>query len=155
MNLTKLLHCNKKVIWWIYTVLVSWTKSCDFCIMWIFVGYCCSKDFLNHFASFGEDMYWEPDLLLQIGMNNPNVNLKFEQDLSSQIINGYEVSFSNIGICSLHLTHSHNAFWWDDWGFGFDGETFVFDTNYFFKSSAAIGKTMKLCNSLEILRLNM
>ena len=40
----------------------------------LFVGHCFSKDSLNHFTSFGEDTHWEPDLLLQIGMDGPNVN---------------------------------------------------------------------------------
>ena len=55
-------------------------------------------------------MHWEPDLLLQIGINSLNVILKIEQDLSSQIMNGYGVSFLNIGTCSLHETRSHNVF---------------------------------------------
>ena len=82
-------------------------KIFDFCILWIFVGHCCSKDLLNHFASFGEVMHWEPDLLVQIGIDALNVNLKFEQDLSNQIMNGYGVSFLNIGTCSLHETQSY------------------------------------------------
>ena len=64
-------------------------KIFDFCILWIFVGHSCSKDLLNRFASFGEVMHWEPDLLVQIGIDALNVNLKFGQDLSNQIMNGY------------------------------------------------------------------
>ena len=41
-------------------------------------------------------MHWEPDLLVQIGIDALNVNLKFEQDLSNQIMNGYGVSFLNM-----------------------------------------------------------
>lgn len=55
-------------------------------------------------------MHWEPDLLVQIGIDGLNVNLKFEQDLSNQIMNGYGVSFLNIVRCSLHETHRHNVF---------------------------------------------
>ena len=101
----------------------------------LFVGHCFSKDLLNHFASSGKDTHWELDLLLQIGMDGRNVNLKFERDLSSQIMNEYGVSFLNIGSCSLHQTH--NAFRRGVLTFGFDIENFVFDVNYFFKSSAA------------------
>ena len=72
----------------------------------LFVGHCFSKDLLSHFASFGEDMQWESDLLLQIGMDGPNVNLKFEKDLFSQIMDEYGVPFLNIGSCSLHQTHN-------------------------------------------------
>ena len=45
----------------------------------LFVGHCFSKDLLAHFLKFGEEMQWEPDLLLQLGMDGPNVNLKFEK----------------------------------------------------------------------------
>ena len=108
-------------------------KIFNFSILWIFVSHCWSKDL---FASFGEVVHWEPDLLLQIGINSLNVILKIEQDLSSQIMNGYGVSFLNIGTCSLHETRSHNVFWRSVCDFGFDIETFAFVKYYLFKSSA-------------------
>ena len=89
----------------------------------LFVGHCFSKELLKHFASFGEDRHWESDLLLQIGMDGPNVNLKFES--SSQIMDEYGVSFLNIGSCSLHQTH--NAFRSGVLDFGFVIENFVYD----------------------------
>ena len=49
----------------------------------IFVGHCFSKDMLDHFSKFGKEMMWEPDLLLQLGLDGPNVNLKFEKELQS------------------------------------------------------------------------
>lgn len=108
----------------------------------LFLGHCFSKDLLNHFNAFGDDLQWESDLLLQIGMDGPNVNLKFEQDLSNKIQEEYGVSFLNIGSCSLHKTH--NAFRKGVLDFGFDIETFVYDTNFFFKSSAARRQDYKL-----------
>ena len=48
----------------------------------LFVGHCTSKDLLEHFNKFGTEMELEPDLLLQVGMDKPNVNLKFEKDLA-------------------------------------------------------------------------
>ena len=108
----------------------------------LFVGHCFSKDLLDHFSKFGEDMHWEPDLLLQVGMDGPNVNLKFKKDLSSKITDEYGVSFLNIGTCTLHQTH--NAFRKGVLDFGFDMENFVNDTNFFFKLSAARRQDYKL-----------
>ena len=87
-------------------------------------------------------MKWEPDLLLQVGMDGPNVNLKFENDLAHQISDSYGVSYINLGSCGLHQTH--NAFRKGILEFGFDLETFIHDTNYFFKLSAARREDYKL-----------
>ena len=100
----------------------------------LFVGHCFTNDLLHHFAYFGEELKWKPDLLLQIGMDGPNVNLKFEEDLAMQISNDYGVSFLKVGSCSLHQTH--NAFRKGILSFGFDIENFVSDTNFFFKSAS-------------------
>ena len=70
----------------------------------LFVGHCFSKDLIQYFTSFCEDMKWEPDLMLQIGMDGPNVNTKFERDLSTQIFNNYGVLFLKLVSCSLHVT---------------------------------------------------
>ena len=105
----------------------------------LFVGHCFSKDLIDHFSKFGEDMEWEPDLLLQVGMDGPNVNLKFEKDLSSKIMDEYGVSFLNIGTCTLHQTH--NAFRKGILDFGFDIETFVNDANFFLSYLQQEGKT--------------
>ena len=51
-------------------------------------------------------MKWEPDLLLQVGMDGPNVNLKFEKDLAHQISDSYGVSYINLGSCGMHQTHN-------------------------------------------------
>ena len=91
----------------------------------LFVGHCTSKDLLSHFCKFGEDMSWESDLLLQVGMDGPNVNLKFEQDLAAKIMEECGASFLNIGSCSLHQTH--NAFRKGILDFDFNIESFVND----------------------------
>ena len=46
-----------------------------------------------HFTTVVKDMNLEPDLLMQIGMDGPNVNSKFEKDLYTQIYDRYGVSF--------------------------------------------------------------
>ena len=101
----------------------------------IFVGHCAAKDLMHHFQYFGEQMNWNPDLLLQVGMDGPSVNLKFEKDLAVNISEMYGSSFINLGSCSLHQTH--NAFRKGILSFGFEFETFINDTSYFFKLSAA------------------
>ena len=59
----------------------------------LFFGHCFAKDLLPHFTTFVEDMNLEPDLLMQIGMDGPNANSKFEKALYTQIYNRYGVSF--------------------------------------------------------------
>ena len=86
-------------------------------------------------------MKWEPDLL-QVGMDGPNVNLIFEKDLAHQISDSYGVSYINLGSCELH--QAHNAFRKGILEFGFDLETFIHNTNYFFKLSAARREDYKL-----------
>ena len=49
-----------------------------------------------------------PDLLLKVGMDGPNVKLKFEKDLAHHISDSYGVSYIKLGSCVLHQTH--NAF---------------------------------------------
>ena len=46
----------------------------------LFVGYCGGEELLNHFFQFGNEMGWDNRLLLHIGMNGPNVNLKLQQE---------------------------------------------------------------------------
>ena len=45
-----------------------------------------------------------PDLL-QVGMDGPNINLKFEKDLAHQISGSYGVSYINLSSCSLLQRH--------------------------------------------------
>ena len=108
----------------------------------LFVGHCFSKDLLHHFTTFVEDMNLEPDLLMQIGMDGPNVNSKFEKDLYTQIYDRYGVSFLMLGSCGIHITN--NGFRKGVTEFGFDVETFVHDINFYFKMSAARRQDYKL-----------
>ena len=101
-----------------------------------------AKDLLHHFGTVGKPMKWEQDLLLQVGIDGPNVNLKFEKDLSTLIADRYGVSYINLGSCGLHQTH--NAFRKGILEFGFDMETFIKYTSYFFKLSAARREDYKL-----------
>ena len=40
----------------------------------LFVSHCTAKDLMQHFNKFGQEMKWNADLLLQIGMDGPSVN---------------------------------------------------------------------------------
>ena len=46
----------------------------------IFVGHCTSRDLLQNFNEIGDEMKWKADLLLRVGMDGPNVNIKFNTD---------------------------------------------------------------------------
>ena len=61
----------------------------------IFVGHCTAKDLIHHFNQIGQEMKWKTDLLLQIGMDGPSVNIKFEKDLATEINELYGVSHIN------------------------------------------------------------
>ena len=126
--------------------VLYWSKELDLVMSVycgsLFVGHCFSKDLLEHFTAFGEDMNWDPDLLLQIGMDGPNVNTKFEKDLHNMINDHYDASFLKLGSCGLHITH--NGFRKGILEFGFDVETFVNDANFFFKMSATRRQDFKL-----------
>ena len=47
----------------------------------IFVGNCRAKIF-HHFDSFGQQIKWEPLMLLQVRNNGPVMNLKFDNVVS-------------------------------------------------------------------------
>ena len=96
----------------------------------IFVGHCTSNDLVHHFNTTCQEMKWKPDLLLQIGMDGPSVNIKFEKELTAAINKLHGVSPINLGSCGLHQTH--NAFRKGLLEYGLEFETFVNDVSYFF-----------------------
>jgi len=44
----------------------------------------------------------DPQKLLQVSMDGPNVNLKFHRDLSSQLVADYNKKRVDLGTCGLH-----------------------------------------------------
>lgn len=50
-----------------------------------FVGHYGSEQLLHHFMELREEMQWYPDYLLHIGIDGPNANLKFQEDLKGAI----------------------------------------------------------------------
>ena len=55
----------------------------------------------NQYENNNETNISEMPDLLQVGMDGPNINLKFEKDLAHQISDSYEVLYINLGSCCL------------------------------------------------------
>lgn len=72
----------------------------------LFLGHCTSEDLLTHFFDFGTKIQWNLKYLLSIGMNGPNVNLKFQKLLDDELIKTYNNKIINVGTCSLHPVHT-------------------------------------------------
>ena len=104
----------------------------------LFVGHCTAKDLLDHFFHFMEDLGLDMEYLLNLGMDGPNVNKKFNKDLKKEL-DAKETSFIDIGSCNLHAVNN---------SFGkavemlkkegiIDLDQFAIDLHFFFKLSAA------------------
>ena len=72
----------------------------------VFVGHCRSEQLLEHFDEFAEELNWDPAFLLHIGMDDPNVNLKFQNDLMNHFQETSGESFLDIDTCTLHKVHT-------------------------------------------------
>lgn len=116
----------------------------------LFLGHCKAEDLSAHFFEMLQNLHLKPTLLLHLGMDGPNVNLKFEQQLAKFFREQYGSEFLTIGTCTLHKVH--NAFRKGLNACEFDLETFIFDISFFFKRSACRRedyKTMELVTELE------
>ena len=51
-------------------------------------------------------MQWDPNYLLHIAMDGPNVNLKFQEDLERKFEETSNKSFLDIDTCTLHKVHT-------------------------------------------------
>ena len=47
----------------------------------LFIGHCRSDQLVEHYNEFATDMGWDSSCLLHLGIDAPNVNLKFQKDL--------------------------------------------------------------------------
>ena len=73
------------------------------------VDHCPAKKLLEHFLEFTEKINLDLKQMLHIGMDGPNVNLKFEDLLkSSPHIKSLGTAILSIGTRPLHIVH--NAF---------------------------------------------
>ena len=55
---------------------------------------------------FTEEMQWDPDYLLHMGMGGSNVNLKFQEDLKGKFEENSNKTFLDIDTCTLHKVHT-------------------------------------------------
>ena len=103
----------------------------------LFVGHCPAEVLLEHFYHFIEDLDLDLGSLLNLGMDGPSVNKKFERELMAELEKSNNTSFISSGGCPLHTVHN---------GFGkgmgtlkerIDLDQFVIDLHFFFQRSSA------------------
>ena len=99
-----------------------------------FVGHCNSDQLFDHFHHFIKEPELNPNLLLHLGMDGPNVNLKFQQNLA-KYFDEKGVSFLNIDTCLPHKVHG--SFKHGVKSLPTDIDQFTVDLHGFFKLSSA------------------
>ena len=114
----------------------------------LFVGHCPAEALLEHFYHFIGDLNLSLDNLLNLGMDGPNVNKKFERELMEEMERNNNNSFISSGGCPLHTVH--NSF---GKGMTFLKERinlnqFVIDLHFFFELSAARREDFKAMSSI-------
>ena len=106
------------------------------------VDHCLAEQLLEHFFKFIRKSNLDLHLMLYIGMNGPNVNLKFEELLrSSESFKHLNISVFSISTCPLHITH--NRFRSDITKLDFNVDSFAIDVN-FFSSSQLLAEQITL-----------
>ena len=101
----------------------------------LFLGHCTSDDVVDHFKQFMLDNEIDPNYLLHLGMDGPNVNLAFQEKLSKYLRDNLDKSFLNLGTCSLHPVHT--AFRRGIISMSYELDQFFTDIHFFFKLSSA------------------
>ena len=115
----------------------------------LFLDHCSAADLINHFFHFIEDLELDVNNLLNIGMDGPSVNKKFERELLEELENSNISKFITIGSCALHTVN--NAF-----GKGLkqlkaaeiDLDQFAIDLHFFFKLSSARREDFRKISSI-------
>ena len=75
----------------------------------LFVDHCPVDKLAEHFFTFIEKIGLDIKFMSHLGMDGPNVNLKFQTLLlQSNLLAEAKTTFLNIGTCPLHIVH--NAF---------------------------------------------
>ena len=102
----------------------------------LFVDHCPAEKLVDHFFEFVNKLGLNLKFLLHIGMDGPNVNLKFEKLLSQSLaLVKYDTKFLKTGTCPLHIVH--NSFRKGVTSLKFDIDQYAIDIHFFFKMSAA------------------
>ena len=114
----------------------------------LFVGHCPAEALVQHFYHFIEDLNLDLENVLNLGMDGPNVNKKFERELMEELEKDQSTSFISTGGCPLHTVHN---------GFGkgmkslkekIDLDQFVIDLHFFFERSAARREDFKAMSEI-------
>ena len=100
----------------------------------LFVGHCTSDALVEHFLTFINELSLDTRYLLHIGMDGPNVNLAFSRKLD-EMLSKKDISFLNIGTCSLHPVHTAFINGLSEMDFNFD--YFFHDLSFFFHQSSS------------------
>lgn len=107
----------------------------------LFLGHCKAEQLRNHFFEFGTSLKWKVNYLLHLGMDGPNVNLKFENDLEAELKSVHNKTIINVSTCSLHPVHNALA---DGLKksikFGYD--KFATDLHFFLNTVQHVGKIL-------------
>ena len=121
----------------------------------LFVGRCPASALLDHFYHFIEDLNLDVDHLLNLGMDGPNVNKKFADDLMEELKSDHKTSYIDIGGCTLHTVHN---------GFGkgmeyfkveaINLDQFVIDLHFFFERSSARREDLNKMKSITNLTVH-
>ena len=99
-----------------------------------FIGHCTADDLLKHVQELRKSFNLEESFLLHVGMDRPNVNLKFEKELVV-LKSVHDTGILRLGTCSLHPVHSAFKTGLEKLNFPF--ATFFNDLHFFFKLSSA------------------
>ena len=101
----------------------------------LMVDHCPAEILLEHFLEFIQKAELDLRFMMHIGMDGPNVNLKFEKLLqASATFEQLDTTILSIGTCPLHITHNGFRAGVSKLNFNIDG--FAIDISFFFKLSA-------------------
>ena len=79
----------------------------SYCVS-LFLRHCTAEDLVRHFFEFVKKIDLDPNKLLNIGIDGPSVNRKFERKLIQALESNEGANFITIGSCPLHTVN--NAF---------------------------------------------
>ena len=102
----------------------------------VMVGHCAAEKLWNIFLNLQKKINVDLKLMLHIGMDGPSLNMKFKDLLRSlPHIKSLGTTILSIGTSSLHIVH--NTFRAGVNALNFNIDSFIIDSIFFFKLSAA------------------
>ena len=101
----------------------------------LFVGHCKAEQLVDHYKEFESEMSWDPSLLLHFGMDGPNVNLKFQNDVEKMFKDTLKKTLIDIDTCTIHKVHT--SFRRGVLQLPIDVDEFAVNLHGFFKMSSA------------------